>query len=293
MYRSSGIFLIPIKERFETNRSTKKKSSTHKKSKTTTRKSSKKNQSKSNKNKLTKTYKKTLRYLKDGLSIKEIADERDYQTSTIERHIKKLRKHNKLNDVTVEDRSGESNKKNKDLYDWQKKLIEENLDYYESLESGEKEPKTKEQKHFVKVLRGDEEPLTKHEFAYMRYKELGMKIDTKETEQHRSGSSKNLDNKSSHQISYEMYENGKTIGKIADERDLKETTIKGHLVNHVKKGQLSAEEFVDSDRKKIIKNLLKSDKVENVQDVYLSDLKEELPDNITYDEIKFVIAEYH
>ncbi|MFB6345729.1 MAG: helix-turn-helix domain-containing protein, partial [bacterium] len=98
-------------------------------------------------------------------------------------------------------------------------------------------------------------------------------------------------NKSSDEVSFEMYQDGNTVEEIAEERDLKASTIYGHLETFVESGDLSAGEIVDEESLRIIMEHLESDAVDLSGEVYLSNIKDALPDDITYDEIKIVLAE--
>lgn len=78
----------------------------------------------------------------------------------------------------------------------------------------------------------------------------------------------------------------KDISKTASERNLAESTIWGHLIDLVKLGQLSVVEIVDLGKIKLILNAKDSH-----PDVGLKELKEKLPTNISYEEIRCVLAE--
>lgn len=73
------------------------------------------------------------------------------------------------------------------------------------------------------------------------------------------------------------------IEAIADERGLAVTTIQGHLCHFIETGVLSVDQFVDSDKQAIIDKAL-------APGLSLRDLKEILADDISYGEIKAVLA---
>ncbi|MCC7276633.1 MAG: DUF413 domain-containing protein [Alphaproteobacteria bacterium] len=56
------------------------------------------------------------------------------------------------------------------LNDRQKELIAKHLTFYESLDTGLREPDTALQRHFVEVCRGSCAPRTEHEMVYLAYK---------------------------------------------------------------------------------------------------------------------------
>lgn len=86
------------------------------------------------------------------------------------------------------------------------------------------------------------------------------------------------------EVSYKLYKEGKSIKEIAEIRDMVFSTIEGHLAKYVEKGELPLEEFVDSKTIEKIKKVLNSDAVG------LAEIKSKLPPQITYGEIKMVIA---
>ena len=53
-------------------------------------------------------------------------------------------------------------------------LLRENLEFYDSLDSGERTPTSNSQKQFVSVCKGLEEAKTEHEIAYIKYKKAGL-----------------------------------------------------------------------------------------------------------------------
>ena len=57
-----------------------------------------------------------------------------------------------------------------DLTAKENELLRENLEFYDSLDSGERTPVTKSQKQFVRVCKGLEEAKTDDEIAYEKYK---------------------------------------------------------------------------------------------------------------------------
>ena len=98
--------------------------------------------------------------------------------------------------------------------------------------------------------------------------------------------------KPSHEISFEMYQKGMSVEKIASKRDFKETTIYNHLSYHIESGEISAQELVSESHYEKIKDLLKSGKIDLSKKKILSTIKDELPEEITYDEIRLVLTEY-
>lgn len=84
-----------------------------------------------------------------------------------------------------------------------------------------------------------------------------------------------------------MFREGKSIEAIAKERSLTTGTIENHLAHYVEKGDLKVGEVVSTQHQKIIRGIVRSfDKAYS-----LSDVKNLLPNDYSYAEIKLVIAD--
>ncbi|HEX8277859.1 MAG TPA: RQC domain-containing protein, partial [Segetibacter sp.] len=86
-------------------------------------------------------------------------------------------------------------------------------------------------------------------------------------------------------VTYEMHKQGKTIAEIAEERELSLTTIENHLSYYISSGHLPIDDFVSIDKQQAIKNAAKLFGLGT-----LRILKENLPEAISYGEIKMVLA---
>jgi ATP-dependent DNA helicase RecQ len=86
-------------------------------------------------------------------------------------------------------------------------------------------------------------------------------------------------------ISYEMHRAGKSISEIAAERGLGITTIESHLSYYVAAGELDVNEFVSRDRQDMIEA-----SVARYGKLSLKLLKDNLPDTISYCEIKMMVS---
>ena len=91
----------------------------------------------------------------------------------------------------------------------------------------------------------------------------------------------------SEKATFDLFRSGKTIEEISKERDLAISTIYGHLHKLVANDWLSSSEFVQED---IIRKILEA-KSKLPITAKLKDIKEMLPENITYDEIRCVLAD--
>ena len=88
-------------------------------------------------------------------------------------------------------------------------------------------------------------------------------------------------------LTFKMFREGKTIKEIAAERSLTVGTVENHLAHFVKNGELEVSEVVSTQHQKMIRGIVKS-----FNKAYaLSDVKNLLPDDYTYAEIKLVIAD--
>ena len=89
------------------------------------------------------------------------------------------------------------------------------------------------------------------------------------------------------EITYKMFCEGKSIADIAKERSVTKGTIENHLAHFVETGELKVDEVVSPQHQKIIRGIIRSfDKA-----YALSDVKNLLPNDYTYAEIKLVIAD--
>lgn len=118
----------------------------------------------------------------------------------------------------------------------------------------------------ARILLGtmDDTKLTK----VKKQKEKSLKVDTK-------------------QVSYDMYCRGMKIADIARERGFVVTTIAMHLAYYVKCGKLDATKFVSQLKIDEVAKYLKANP-DNA--VTLSLIKENVNENITYSDIKFILA---
>jgi len=87
------------------------------------------------------------------------------------------------------------------------------------------------------------------------------------------------------EISYEHFRAGKSVEEIAAERDLTVNTIFGHLVQYVEKGLVPIERLIDTSRLPEIEAA-----IEACDPPLLSAIKARLPEEISYEQIKAVLA---
>lgn len=87
------------------------------------------------------------------------------------------------------------------------------------------------------------------------------------------------------QISYEMFTTGKTVAQIAKERNLVAGTVLGHLVSYVKEGKLDYKKILSEEHFSEVKAFIT--KHPDVQTI--TEIKQNINPDITYDEVRFVI----
>lgn len=93
------------------------------------------------------------------------------------------------------------------------------------------------------------------------------------------------DKLSTHEISYQMYVDGKTIADIARERNLVPSTVESHLLKYVAIGQLNAELFIGPDKLRTVTR-----HIEQQPGLGISQLRNELGEDYSYTEIKAALA---
>ena len=88
-----------------------------------------------------------------------------------------------------------------------------------------------------------------------------------------------------HALSYQMYREGKNIAEIAKERNLTVQTIEGHLSKYIQSGELDIAGFVSSEKTALIEAALK-----DFNGGSITPIKQELGDDISFGEIRMVMA---
>jgi hypothetical protein len=86
-------------------------------------------------------------------------------------------------------------------------------------------------------------------------------------------------------ITLSLYKEGKQTGAIAKERNLAPSTIEGHLAHFIAEGQIDVNELVDATKQKQIKEAVLIH-----GSLSHKTLLENLPDTISYNDIRMVLA---
>jgi len=85
--------------------------------------------------------------------------------------------------------------------------------------------------------------------------------------------------------SFRIYKEGKSIADIAKERNLAVSTIEGHLCKFIRRGYISIHELVSPEKFILIESALK-----DFDGTSTTPVKEKLPNDISFGEIKMVMA---
>lgn len=91
--------------------------------------------------------------------------------------------------------------------------------------------------------------------------------------------------KNTYEITFELFEQGKTMEEIANERQLGLSTIEGHFAKLIQQEKIDITDVLDPKRISEIESYL-----EDAEGKTLGTLKEELGDKVTYGELKLVQA---
>lgn len=86
-------------------------------------------------------------------------------------------------------------------------------------------------------------------------------------------------------ISFNLFKEGKSVPDIAKERNMAVSTIEGHLATFVASGEIDINKMVSQENQSLIKEAAKTHGRESFKT-----LKDNLPENITYGEIRMVMA---
>lgn len=89
------------------------------------------------------------------------------------------------------------------------------------------------------------------------------------------------------EISYNLFQKGKTIKEIAAERSFAITTIEGHLAHYVAKGLIDISRFVN---KSMVKRVIEAS--EKLETKNLGPIKKHLGNEFTYGDLRFAMASY-
>lgn len=91
--------------------------------------------------------------------------------------------------------------------------------------------------------------------------------------------------KTTHEITFEMWKAGKTIGEIVSERQLSANTVEGHFTQLIRQELVELTELIDAKRISEIEDFF-----DGYNEMSLTPLKEKLGDNVSWAELKWFQA---
>ena len=94
------------------------------------------------------------------------------------------------------------------------------------------------------------------------------------------------DDRSTYDITLDLFKNGMSVPQIAEERHLAITTIEGHLAKAVEMGKLAVDAFIQPEEQEVIKTTLTS----LSEDASLKELYSALQGKYGYGKLKAVMA---
>mgnify|MGYP002651344846 CR=1 FL=1 len=122
--------------------------------------------------------------------------------------------------------------------------------------------------------------------AYCTEKKLPSLIHEKEPKRERATKTGATRKKGdTHAETLRLYKEGNNISAIAEQRALTTSTIEGHLSKFIRSGEISIHEIVSSEKFILVESLVKE-----TPDISFTTLKQKLPSEISYGEIRMVMA---
>ncbi len=121
---------------------------------------------------------------------------------------------------------------------------------------------------------------------YCNRNNLKTNMDAKEPAFKKERKEKNIETKTDTKtLSFNLFKEGKTVAEIAKERNFAVSTIEGHLAWYVGNGDIDLNKIVSLEKQLLIRGAAKSNAFTSHKI-----LKDKLPENITYSEIRWVMA---
>lgn len=122
---------------------------------------------------------------------------------------------------------------------------------------------------------------------YCNEQGIDTRIELKQPKRERRTAASRERDTDTKRISFDLFTSGKSISDIAQQRELSTNTIESHLAYYISKAQLSIETLVPADKRELIHAA-----VQRYGKSSLRQLKENLPEEISYGDIKLTIAAY-
>ncbi|WP_421378682.1 DNA helicase RecQ [Bacillus salacetis] len=120
-----------------------------------------------------------------------------------------------------------------------------------------------------------------------RFVEAITEYKTSKQAEERSDKSRGSDEEPSHMATYKLYFKGKGLEEITEERNLSLTTVQNHILQSIEEGmEVNTDKFLTNEERQLIEVA-----VEKAGHEKLKPIKEELPDEISYFQIKVFLHE--
>lgn len=120
--------------------------------------------------------------------------------------------------------------------------------------------------------------------AYCKNQNIERKPFTVDTEKIKVKSASAIAKTDTKQVSFDLFQSGKTIAEIAAERDYVASTIEGHLAYFVDLGELEITQIFPQETISKIRNYLSKNQPEN-----LNEIKNALGEEVSYSAIRAVV----
>lgn len=138
----------------------------------------------------------------------------------------------------------------------------------------------------VKSLKDNSE-LEKKDWA-VKQSDLSKELETKAPAPHKAAKKAQQEKENTLEKTFALFSLGKTAEQIAAERNLAQSTIESHLAKLVEIGKVKAQTLISDEWFQVISDVL----MEQEDDFTLTEIKNQLPDEITYSAIRIVKAHY-
>ena len=117
--------------------------------------------------------------------------------------------------------------------------------------------------------------------------ELKPKRERKTTSVSSEKSAKNAEKPNTREVTFQLFKQGLDVSEIATQRNLAISTIEGHFLPYLENGDIFIDDLLDKEKQKIIREALDA----NPDETSSSVIKNQLPDDITFAQIRYMMIE--
>ncbi|MEO6171705.1 MAG: helix-turn-helix domain-containing protein, partial [Arenimonas sp.] len=123
--------------------------------------------------------------------------------------------------------------------------------------------------------------------AFCKEKQLESRIELKTPKRERkTGTRRNTDGTNTYEITLSMFQQGRSVQQIADQRNLSQSTIEGHLLRYMASGEVTLNDIVAAEKVEPIKHAILQFK----DSAAIAPIKQYLGEHYSYGEINAVLA---